>query len=372
MATLIKQRGWYYLQFYDGKRMPQRKRIPLKTRTLKTAEFLRRNYEDKYAIGDFDPWTGVHNSSSRISIDENTTVEEALAYFIEKKSREDWRENTIINTSYVLKAFCRFLGGDRSVRSLTPTAINSFLNQDKFGYETKKSHKAKIKGFANWLVKYKVVKYDYSEIKIYNRNEEQNETVSYLSLEEIEKLKEGIKSRVEADIKKGYQSKSRNSLWLVDFIDWQRLSGMRISETLNLYPSDINTDTWEVRIGSNSFSTKAKRKQILPIGNVNRLVEIAKKRLKQVPSNKHRLFQHKDRRRTSRTFKKYVRLILPGREDVTVHSLRHTCCIELLRRNVPIYTVQRWMRHSNIRTTELYADLLANDISKAVGAAFNE
>jgi site-specific recombinase XerD len=246
MASLVKQRSWYYLQFYDGKRNPQRKRIALKTRTKKTAEKLRLNLEDKYATGEYDPWTGFRSVSTGILVNQNSTVKEAVTYFIDKKSKEDWRENTIVNTSYVLKAFLRFIGNEKSVRAITPSAINGFLNQDKYAYETKKSHKAKLRGFANWLTKYEVVSYDYSEIKIFNRNEEQHETVSYLSIQEIKKLKNGIKRKVSSDIKKGYQSKNRNALWLIDFIDWQRLSGMRISETLNLRAKDINTDLWYV------------------------------------------------------------------------------------------------------------------------------
>lgn len=56
MASLIKQHGWYYVQFYDRHRSPQRRQVALKTKTKRTAEQLKRNYEDQYASGDFDPW----------------------------------------------------------------------------------------------------------------------------------------------------------------------------------------------------------------------------------------------------------------------------------------------------------------------------
>lgn len=47
------------------------------------------------------------------------------------------------------------------------------------------------------------------------------------------------------------------------------------------------------------------------------------------------------------------------------------CCIELLRTGVPIYTVQRWLRHADVKTTQRYADLLNMDISEQVGRALN-
>jgi len=147
---------------------------------------------------------------------------------------------------------------------------------------------------------------------------------------------------------------------------------MRISETLSLTPKSINRDSWEVLIGSERFSTKSKKKQVLPIGNVDILRAIASKLISGCTEPSDLLFKHTDPKRTSRTFKKYIRQCLPNREDINVHSLRHTCCIELLRKGVPIYTVQRWMRHSSTRTTQRYADLLAIDISEAVGKAFNK
>ena len=371
MASLLKIKNHYYSQFYDTARTPARKRIPLKTKTLKVAERLHRALEDDHASGEFDPWTGFRRLHQGIGLTANSTIKSALEVYIETKSREDWRSTTKETTSYVLNAFGRDIGVDKSVQTITPERINRYLNQDQFAYETKKTHKTKIKPFAGWLVRKKILKYDFSEVKIYNNDKEQDETVSYLSADEAEILKNGIRKKVTEDISKGYQNKDRNALWLIDFIDWQRYSGMRLSETLSLTPRSINTDTWYVTIGSKSFSTKVKSKQVLPIGEVEILKKIAKKKIEECSHPDDLLFGHKDRRRTYRTFKKYRKEYLPNRADIHIHSLRHTCCIELLRKGVPIYTVQRWMRHSSIRTTQKYADLLAVDISEQVGQAFS-
>lgn len=371
MASLLKIKYHYYSQFYDTARTPARKRIPLKTKSRKVAERLHRRLEDDHASGEFDPWTGYRSSQQGVGLTVNSTIKSALEVYIETKSREDWRSTTTQTTSYVLYAFGRNTGLDKSVQTITPDLINTYLNQDRFAYETKKTHKTKIKPFASWLVRKKILKYDFSELKIYNNDKEQDETISYLSADEAYILKKGIREKVTEDMSKGYQKKDRNALWLIDFIDWQRYSGMRLSETLSLTPRSINTDTWHVTIGSKSFSTKVKSKQVLPIGEVEVLKEIAKKKLKECSHPDDRLFGHKDRTRTYRTFIKYRKMFLPDRKDIHIHSLRHTCCIELLRKGVPIYTVQRWMRHSSIRTTQKYADLLAVDISEQVGKAFS-
>lgn len=56
MASLFKQREWYYVQFYNAHREPNRKRIPLKTRTRRKAKKLLRRLEDAYAEEAYDPW----------------------------------------------------------------------------------------------------------------------------------------------------------------------------------------------------------------------------------------------------------------------------------------------------------------------------
>ena len=370
MASLIKQNGWFYLQFYSSKRKPNRKRIPLKTRTKRKAKKLRRKLEDAYAEREYDPWIDEWREDKKG--DSIRTLSEALELYISVKTKEDWRETTATNNGYILRNFCRFCGQDLPVYGLKGEKVNRYINRDKYAYETKKTHKKRIMAFLRWLYKEGYTRNDFGDVKIYNQNHEQDEGINYLSPEEIQKLIQTIRQKVAQDIEDGYQHQERNALWLIDLINWQRYSGMRISETLNLRCKDINTTTWEVRIGSDSFSTKSKAKQVLPIGQVEPLKRIAEKWMGRAESDTDRLFQHKDRRRTTRTFKKYLRRALPDREEITLHSLRHTCCIELLRAGVPIYTVQRWMRHASLKTTQRYADLLRTDIGKAVGEGFKE
>lgn len=54
------------------------------------------------------------------------------------------------------------------------------------------------------------------------------------------------------------------------------------------------------------------------------------------------------------------------KKPVSFHSARHTFCVLLLTKEVPIYTVQQLMCHSDINTTKVYADLLNKTKAKAV------
>ncbi len=54
------------------------------------------------------------------------------------------------------------------------------------------------------------------------------------------------------------------------------------------------------------------------------------------------------------------------KKPVMFHTARHTFCVLLLTNDVPIFTVQQLMCHSDINTTKVYADLLNRTMSKAV------
>lgn len=372
MPSLIKQHNYYYLQFYIKNRRPTRKRVPLKTTTKKTALKLKRELEDQYASGEFDPWRDEDANNGEIAIDKDASLLEVLEIYIDEKSKRDWRPNTAINASYVLKDFVRRVGNDLPASSIRETDFNDFLNRDDIKYETKRSHKKKLKTFLIWLDRMKVAKLNIRKLYVANDGLEQEETINYYTRNDIAKLTSYISDKVAEDLEKGFQTEKRNALWLVDFIHWQRLSGMRLSETLNLRVSDINTQTWEVIIGNRHFVTKSKKKQVLPIQSVEPLKEIARKKLVECSSDEDRLFGHSCRRYTNRLFKRYLKEALPKKSYLNIHSLRHTCCIELLKAGVPIYTVQRWLRHADVTTTQRYADMLNIDISEQVGRALSK
>ena len=372
MASLIKQKSWYYLQFYNSNRRPIRKRIALRTRTKQTAKKLKRKLEDEFAIGAFDPWLDDTVSIDGEELSKDSTIKEALEQYIKMKSKKDWRPNTAQNAKYVLEDFVRRIGNDHSVGGMTEMHFNDFLNRTDIKYETKRSHKKKLKTFLIWLDDNNLAKLNSRKLHVNNDGVEQEESINYFTKEDIETLTTYISDKVTKDLKKGFQSEKKNALWLVDFIHWQRLSGMRLSETLNLRAGDVNTDTWEIMIGNAHFVTKSKKKQILPIESVEPLKEIVRSKLTECSSEGDRLFGHSCRRHTNRLFNRYLKKALPKKTYLNIHSLRHTCCIELLRAGVPIYTVQRWLRHADVSTTQRYADLLNMDISEQVGNAFQK
>lgn len=49
------------------------------------------------------------------------------------------------------------------------------------------------------------------------------------------------------------------------------------------------------------------------------------------------------------------------------HSLRHTFASWLAQKGTSIYEIQKLLGHSDIKTTQIYAHLLPNELHKTVG-----
>jgi len=54
-------------------------------------------------------------------------------------------------------------------------------------------------------------------------------------------------------------------------------------------------------------------------------------------------------------------------DDVTLHTLRHTCASRLIQGGVDIYLVSKWLGHSSLEITKRYAHLAVDSLD--VGAA---
>lgn len=364
MASIIKSGNKYYIQFYDKNRQPKRKQVPTESGSISVARKLAKKLEAEYVLGLYDPWS----KAELVKPNEEKSVATLLEIYIDEKSRMDWKPNTIYSNSLMLRKFSRVYG-HLELGDLQSTHLNEFINAFHLSIATKKGYKAKLTTFIEWGIKHEYFsRSQFSEVKITKTHDFQDDVIKYFTDEDIRILTSYISGKVGKDLKKsgGNNSKS-NALWLVDFIHWQRLSGMRLSETLNLRVNDVNLTTWEITIGNEHFSTKSNKRQILPIAHVESLKKIVLKRLPLCDKPDHRLFGHSCRRHTNRLFNKYLKAALPNKTYLNIHSLRHTCCINLLRAGVPIYTVQRWLRHADVKTTQCYADLLNVDISEQVG-----
>lgn len=69
--------------------------------------------------------------------------------------------------------------------------------------------------------------------------------------------------------------------------------------------------------------------------------------------------------------KKWIRKLDLDGNGISAHALRHSYAVELYRQNKDIRAVQKQLGHSSIQTTQIYADVLAEDIQNQVKGLWN-
>jgi site-specific recombinase XerD len=78
-----------------------------------------------------------------------------------------------------------------------------------------------------------------------------------------------------------------------------------------------------------------------------------------------RVFKEETNQKTNTVLKRWCKEA-KVKKPVSFHIARHTFCVLLLTKEVPIYTVQQLMCHSDISSTNVYADLINKTKVKAV------
>jgi integrase/recombinase XerD len=352
-----------------GSKVHRRKTLyfPRTQFTRKQVLAIKSELDIKYKMGQFDPW---YDQVDHLPVPvRHTTLMAAVQAYISYKSMYDWREDTARRYTEFFRSVLNDFGQFTQITELSTRLIMDFINRDTLAYESRKTYRRALVTFLSWCTENDYPhSVDIKELKIGHGAGLQEQSIRYLSSTEIQRLVAGITREIAGNIRAGY-TKNNDAFVMIDFINWQRMTGMRVSETLSLRPGNINLSTWELSIGDKSFVTKSRKKQSLPIGDISRLRHIALRRIRR--SDGGLLFRYTDPKRLSKKFKAYVRKYLPERGDIRVHDLRHTCAIELLRGGVGIYQVSRWMRHKSVSTTQRYADLLATDLARQVGSVFN-
>jgi hypothetical protein len=91
MASLVETKGNHSLQFYNSNKSPSQKKVSLGTRRKRVAQKLKRKYEDAYALGEYDPWTGKKLNEPDRYLD----VREALTLFLKEKHQAGLAESSI-------------------------------------------------------------------------------------------------------------------------------------------------------------------------------------------------------------------------------------------------------------------------------------
>lgn len=234
------------------------------------------------------------------------------------------------------------------------TIIAYLLHLQKKGRATSTISRnlASIRSFYQYIAKNKIIEHD-PTVEL-ESPKVQKKLPQILSTQEVELLLEQPKC---VDLK-GYRDKAMLELLYA--------TGIRVSELISLNSSDINLDMGFIRCN------KGTRERMIPIGSIaiNALKEYLSKArgLMIQDSEEKALFVNVNGKRLTRQgFWKIIKQYKNQakiNKDITPHTLRHSFAAHLLENGADLRSIQEMLGHSDISSTQIYAQIAKNKIKE--------
>ena len=277
----------------------------------------------------------------------NHLIETYSEYLIFQKGLSP---NTVDSYISDLKKLSRYL---QDVEISQQSIENYFLDISDFNYSTstKKRFYSSIKNFLKYLDEEEnILQIKVSELRLKSIRK----LPEVLSIEDIEKM---INAYKHDDF-----LNSRNKT----IIDVLYSTGCRVSELCNINLSDLD-------LVDNSLKLKGKgsKQRIVPIGSelkVN-LLNYLKIRESFINSKGEPLFLTKSRNNLDRTavFRIIKSTALKASLDTNIHphTLRHSAATHMLEGGCDLRTVQEFLGHSSVSTTQIYTKVTKEFLEEA-------
>lgn len=148
------------------------------------------------------------------------------------------------------------------------------------------------------------------------------------------------------------------------------LTGLRLSEIINLKWTNVNLDEKVLQIGDSQFTTKSKQIRFVPLSGkaykilLNKSINVKKNKTGFVFCKIGNSYPF-TANYISKQFKKASRQAGVD-EKVHFHSLRHSFASNLVKRGVPLYHIKELLGHSSVAVTEIYSHLNIESLHEAV------
>lgn len=378
MASLVHQGDLYYAQFYDADRSPARKRIPLKTSEKRTAQRLLARAEDKWALGEYDPWR--HGRKHEIfgwepgPEEDLSTLGKARDAYLESCSH--LRPDTQRTYEEVLRLFVDHHGQDQRVANLTPDHITEWLDED-LADATRRKYVKHLGYLFRYLVDKGAMEKDLSkEVPLPSTVKTPPKA---LTREDQRRLIQVIQAHHQRHVADGRYNTYPHLLLLLRL---NPMMGLRVQEILNLKWSGrapqgetvVDLDAKTARIlNTEDFSTKSGEYRVVPL--CEEAVDVLRAARRKSPETCRHVY-HRDGERlkysaTSHAFCRFrKRAGLP--DWVNIHSTRHAYGTRLAESGTPIKVISTFMGHSTTGVTEQYMHVAPEQGHHYVDRAFEE
>ena len=203
-----------------------------------------------------------------------------------------------------------------------------------------------------------------SVIKNFLKFLQSEKIIDQINLDKFESLKNSkkipkaiTKSQIDEIFNSLNNSKSRNSKVYTMVLRLMFLSGLRVSEALNLRWSDLNINDFSLNI----YGKGSKERKVY-------LTQDFSKQLSHLKSNSIFIFHIKNKPISTRTINKFLNDSFKNgiiNKSLSSHIFRHSFATTMLENNADIRHIQKLLGHSSISTTEIYTKV-AKSLKKNV------
>ncbi len=192
--------------------------------------------------------------------------------------------------------------------------------------------------------------------------------IKYYSDQQIKLLRRTVRDRAALDSERGQVTAIRE--WMA--VDLITSSGLRVSEAANVRCGDLKGGYGEsalfVRDGKGSKSRTVQIPDSLKRHLKQFMVWKASRGEPTGPDDF--LFMGQRGPWTAQAIqflvKKYLKALGLYENEKSVHALRHSYAVEFYRQERDLRALQKQLGHSSIETTQIYADVTAQDIQKQI------
>lgn len=366
MASLRSSGTYWHVRFQDKHREPREVVVSLHKADYTEAQAKRkmRDLEAGVRTGTFDPWT----TDTPTRTDTLATV---VDRYIEHKTaagrraqRGGWNEGNARDRAAMLRAFVRDVG-DRPVEKLTSGHIDAYVYDGRVAQATQVGRRQMIGALLRWMREQGCTTLDtpppiqqVRKIPVYVTEAELNAICD---------------AHLAADAKRPGRKHAPKAFasrdWMVDVWRFAFYNGMRLMEIMNLRVGAVDLDAELVQVGDDAFVTKTKRESIIPL--VPQSVELLRP-LVEGRAAAERVFGRLDGRKVSSAFREAARVALPAKPGLHFHSLRHSSAVFWRTSGVALEDIRDLLRHSTIKTTEIYDQIAVTDLRARFRAASKE
>lgn len=264
-------------------------------------------------------------------------------------------ENTVMSYGRDLKKFQDYFmsQGILSVSYITQTGLNSYvlyLEKMKFTPSTVSRNIASIKAFYHFLFKQRLIEEDISDM---------------LRAPKIEKKMPGIMSMKQInDLLEQPGDNTPKQLRDKAMLELMYATGIRVSELITLKVSDLNLQMGFL------ICADGNKERVIPFGNAARTallnyIEKGREAFLFQPESEILFLNCYGEEMSRQGFWKLIKHYAKQagiQEEITPHTLRHSFAAHLVENGADLKSVQEMMGHSDLASTQIYANMNQNRI----------